>query len=204
MFLEKITSERNIITVDIAPLSSLISAQASCLNVFICVGSSVLHPVQESDGCGDDGQSETSTGPQHPYSASAASPVSPRHPESLGYNLLSPLSAESAAGACASPLQPESLGCSRSTVTNIHQESDGCNEDGPIETYTVPQHPNVPEESDGYDDDGPIATPTVPQHPNIHTQDTRNCEICHEVYSSEDSVLILPCKHFFHGNCVLR
>ena len=75
-----------------------------------------------------------------------------------------------------------------------------CNEDGPIQTSTaVHQHPNIPKESDGCDDDGPI-----PQHPNIHTQDTRNCELCHEVYSSEDLVLILPCKHFFHSNCVLR
>jgi hypothetical protein len=39
---------------------------------------------------------------------------------------------------------------------------------------------------------------------HLEPQDTRECEICQEVYTRDDMVLKLHCKHFLHRECVLR
>ena len=53
------------------------------------------------------------------------------------------------------------------------------------------------------DNDGPIASETE-AGAHLERQDTRECEICQEVYIRDDLVLKLPCKHFLHRECVLR
>jgi len=54
------------------------------------------------------------------------------------------------------------------------------------------------------DNDGPTASSETETGAHPEPQDTRECEICQEVYTRDDLVLILPCKHFLHRECVLR
>jgi hypothetical protein len=53
------------------------------------------------------------------------------------------------------------------------------------------------------DNDGPTASETE-AGAHLEPQDTRECEICQEVYTRDDMVLKLHCKHFLHRECVLR